>query len=76
MSNETLVRAWKDPMYRTSVAGQVNHPAGDAFAELTEVEMNAVAGAGDVEAMASSGSICTITGECPNCSWTCFFPCF
>ena len=76
MSKENLIRAWKDPMYRMSIDGEVNHPAGDTFAELSEAEMSGVTGAGVVEAMVSSGYICTITGECPNCSWTCFIPCF
>lgn len=75
MTNGNLVRAWKDPMYRMSVDGEVNHPAGDTFTELSEAEMSGIAGAADVEPMVSSGLICTITAECPNCSWTCFIPC-
>ena len=48
MTNETIIRAWKDVQYRNSMSASErallpSHPAGDI--ELTDLDLETVAGA-------------------------------
>jgi type 2 lantibiotic (TIGR03893 family) len=46
MSNEQIIKAWKNPELR---GAKFNHPAGQAFNELSSEEMMNIQGAGDVQ---------------------------
>ncbi|RBP02482.1 lichenicidin A2 family type 2 lantibiotic [Rossellomorea aquimaris] len=46
MSKEMMIQAWKNPEMRKEF---MNHPAGQAFSELSAEEMMNVQGAGDVQ---------------------------
>ncbi|MBU3157718.1 plantaricin C family lantibiotic (plasmid) [Clostridium estertheticum] len=65
MSNNSIVRAWKNPMYRSKLNQNVVNPAGNAMVELNELELDELTGA------ASSGAICTATTECTYFSAIC-----
>ncbi|MCA0987010.1 mersacidin family lantibiotic [Guptibacillus algicola] len=46
MSKEKTIQAWKNPEMRSV---SMNHPAGQAFSELTIEDMMTIQGAGDVQ---------------------------
>jgi type 2 lantibiotic (TIGR03893 family) len=46
MSKEAMIQAWKNPEQRQPL---MNHPAGQAFGELSIEEMTKIQGAGDVQ---------------------------
>ena len=61
----------KDPVLKAKIKNIQANPSGDAIAELTEQDLNALAGAGVTAAGLSSylgnkGKYCTITKECQN----------
>jgi type 2 lantibiotic (TIGR03893 family) len=47
MSKETMIQSWKSPELRKN--SSVNHPAGQAFGELSKEDMMKIQGAGDVQ---------------------------
>ncbi|WP_080843929.1 mersacidin family lantibiotic [Cytobacillus gottheilii] len=56
MSNEALIKAWKNPEQR----GNANHPSGRSFNELSIDEMIAVNGAAETQATPSIISALTL----------------
>ncbi|RBP02481.1 lichenicidin A2 family type 2 lantibiotic [Rossellomorea aquimaris] len=46
MTKEMMIQAWKNPELRSDLT---NHPAGQAFSELSADEMRSIQGAGDVQ---------------------------
>jgi mersacidin/lichenicidin family type 2 lantibiotic len=82
MSNEQIIRAWKDPKFRATLSAslhsQFEHPSGEALVELEESELALIVGGntsnsncGCVSGQTSCGTICTFTGECPFLSICC-----
>lgn len=78
MKKALIVKAWKDVRFRESLsdAEQALIPANPAgFMELTEVELEIVAGGLESATTGSSPSVCscyvTSTGTGPGCSCTC-----
>jgi mersacidin/lichenicidin family type 2 lantibiotic len=72
------IRAWKDPLYRTTLspaelASLPANPAGQTWAALPEEELLALVGggSGQLEAAGSGGYVCTLTTECPIWSFCC-----
>lgn len=65
MSNNSIIGAWKNPIYRSKLNQNVANPAGDVMVELNELELDELTGA------ASSGGVCTITTECTYFSAVC-----
>lgn len=61
----------KDPVLRAKVHSIMENPSGNAAAELTAQDMDALAGAGWIADLSASlgnkGSFCTITKECQAC---------
>ena len=61
----------KDPVLREKVQTIMSNPSGDVSVELTEQDMEALAGAGwyaDFSAsLGNQGRFCTLTKECQNC---------
>ncbi|QLK09302.1 hypothetical protein BMG_6074 (plasmid) [Priestia megaterium] len=47
MTNNQLIEAWKNPELRANL--DIQHPSGQAFAELSTDEMLSIQGAGDVQ---------------------------
>jgi type 2 lantibiotic (TIGR03893 family) len=47
MSKEAMIQSWKNPELRRDLS--VNHPAGQAFGELSKEDMMKIQGAGDVQ---------------------------
>ncbi|WJD83658.1 mersacidin family lantibiotic [Priestia megaterium] len=47
MTNNQLIEAWKNPELRANL--DIQHPSGQAFAELSIDEMLNIQGAGDVQ---------------------------
>lgn len=50
VQNEAIILGWKNPALRNTLPAAVAHPAGDALAGLSEEELLAVYGGGDVQA--------------------------
>lgn len=48
MTNEQLIKAWKNPELRGKLHN-INHPSGSSFTELSEREMMEIQGSGDVQ---------------------------
>jgi hypothetical protein len=61
----------KDPVLREKVQTIMSNPSGDVSVELTEQDMEALAGAGwyaDLSAsLGNKGKYCTLTKECQAC---------
>ncbi|SFL42827.1 Lantibiotic alpha [Lachnospiraceae bacterium KH1T2] len=60
----------KDPVLRAKVELIMNDPSGNVSVELSEQDMEALAGAGKKSisaALGNKGHICTITKECQAC---------
>lgn len=61
----------KDPVLREKVNSIVSNPSGNVTVELTEQDMEALAGAGwipDISAaLGNKGKFCTLTKECQAC---------
>lgn len=61
----------KDPVLREKVNTLMTNPSGNVSVELTEQDMEALAGAGWYADMSASlgnkGSYCTLTKECQAC---------
>ncbi|WJD83659.1 mersacidin family lantibiotic [Priestia megaterium] len=66
MTNNQLIEAWKNPELRANL--DIQHPSGQAFAELSIDEMLNIQGAGDVQpettpAVVTSSAVCIgVTG--------------
>ncbi|QLK09303.1 hypothetical protein BMG_6075 (plasmid) [Priestia megaterium] len=66
MTNNQLIEAWKNPELRANL--DIQHPSGQAFAELSTDEMLSIQGAGDVQpettpvAVTSSAVCIGVTG--------------
>ncbi|MDB4950791.1 MAG: hypothetical protein JWM27_3440 [Gemmatimonadetes bacterium] len=65
MSNEKLIRAWKNPEFRSTLTSEVApNPAGERLVEIDDAELRAVWGgvvSGPV--VVSEGYVCTVSGE-------------
>lgn len=60
----------KDPVLRAKVELIMNDPSGNVSVELSEQDMEALAGAGKKNisaALGNKGHFCTITKECQAC---------
>jgi mersacidin/lichenicidin family type 2 lantibiotic len=61
MRISTIIRAWKDPEYRTTLAGDLPaHPAG--LVELSDEDLMVVSGGANT--VTSSGLFCSFSAEC------------
>ncbi|GGA56964.1 hypothetical protein GCM10007416_32730 [Kroppenstedtia guangzhouensis] len=67
-----VIQSWTDPVYRASLsqaelAKLPHNPAGDALSELSDADLNEVAGG------VGCGNVCTWTKDCSICpSWSCW----
>jgi mersacidin/lichenicidin family type 2 lantibiotic len=75
MSIETLIRAWKDPKFRSTLNSEdlPPNPAGDRLVEIDDEELRAMWG-GQTEVEPSEGWICSHSGECSSCGNSCWNP--
>lgn len=69
VDTETLVRAWRDPEFRSTLdeGDLLPNPAGPRLVEMDEGDMSSVFG-GDP----TSGFISSISGECSPCEENCW----
>lgn len=62
------VEILKDPVLKEKVQNYITNPSGEALKELTEQDMNALAGAGWYNDLSNwlgnKGKYCTVTVEC------------
>ncbi len=63
MSNETLIRAWKDPKFRSTLQNDVKRPAGERLVDIGDEELRSVWGAAQIPAAPSEGYVCGVSGE-------------
>jgi mersacidin/lichenicidin family type 2 lantibiotic len=65
MSNETLIRAWKDAQFRSTLADAeiAANPAGERLVEIDDAELRAVWGGVDQIRAPSEGYVCGVSGE-------------
>jgi mersacidin/lichenicidin family type 2 lantibiotic len=67
MNNETLIRAWKDARFRSTLdaAELPENPAGERLVEVDDTELRAIWGGQDSEIKipVSEGYVCTTSGE-------------
>ena len=67
MSNETLIRAWKDAQFRSTLADaeMPANPAGERLVEIDDAELRAVWGGVEFENQVpgSEGYVCGVSGE-------------
>lgn len=73
MKVNDIIRAWKDPDYRASLAAAPESPAG--LVELDDVALEGILG-GSYEIEDSFGttkdtSTCMVSGERNSCGWKC-----
>jgi mersacidin/lichenicidin family type 2 lantibiotic len=66
MSNEHIIRAWKDAEYRMSLSEEERaqlpeHPAG--LIELTDAEMGFIGGGYDNNTVTVDGQVCCSSGD-------------
>jgi mersacidin/lichenicidin family type 2 lantibiotic len=64
MKRETIIRAWKDPEFRASLTTEERSalpecPAGPAFTELDESELEDAVGGGALNYLSEDGCICS-----------------
>lgn len=68
------IETLKDPVLRAKIEGVMDNPSGDTVGELTEQDINTLAGAGIIndtlsKALGNQGRVCTLTKECQaNCN--------
>ncbi|CCQ95656.1 putative Lichenicidin prepeptide [[Clostridium] ultunense Esp] len=58
MSDENLIKAWKDLDYRKHLSAPVNHPSGKSADELSEEEMIHLFGAEENKKIPRSTMVC------------------
>lgn len=80
MSNETIIRAWKDPEFRKTLGSDAlanipSNPAGYLAVELNENELaNIVGGSCGSGAIPSWTGECTCTNGFTVCTWSKVLP--
>jgi len=60
MTQEQIIKAWKNPELRNNFTGNLNHPSGTSLSELSIEEMQFIQGAGDVQPDAVTTPICAV----------------
>jgi mersacidin/lichenicidin family type 2 lantibiotic len=66
MNNETLIRAWKDARFRSTLdaAELPQNPAGERLVEIDDAELRAIwGGQYQHDIPQSEGYVCTTSGE-------------
>lgn len=61
MSNELLIKAWKNPELRSQYDFENEHPSGKSFEELSTQEMVAINGASDVQPDTVTTPVCAVS---------------
>ncbi|MDB4950792.1 MAG: hypothetical protein JWM27_3441 [Gemmatimonadetes bacterium] len=65
MKNEKLIRAWKNPEFRSTLnaAEVAPNPAGERLVEIGDAELREVWGGVYQGPVVSEGYVCTVSGE-------------